>query len=79
MKLDDRMLQDRLFYLQCIGERAVKDGADSLTMDYYNVLARDDEMARYWWITAASRMDIHRAMVRCGWEPQLPNTPPKDE
>jgi hypothetical protein len=66
-----QMAQDRAFYLECVKERAAKEEGNGLFMDYYRALARHDEVARYWWIIAASRIDIHHAMVECDWNPPV--------
>ena len=61
------MRRDRDFYLQCIHQRAVAEGG--MVEDYYHILSREDEIQRYWWIAAASQIDIHIAMVSCNWVP----------
>lgn len=67
----EQMEQDRAFYLECVKERASREEGNSMLMNYYRVLAREDEIARYWWLTAASRIDIHRAMAECDWSPPV--------
>jgi hypothetical protein len=67
----EQMERDRAFYLQCIKERADQEKEDGMLMEYYRVLSRDDEIDRYWWFTAASRIDVHRAMARCNWKPPM--------
>lgn len=67
----EQMEQDRAFYLECVKERAFGEEGNSMLMNYYRVLAREDEIARYWWLTAASRIDIHRAMAECDWSPPV--------
>jgi hypothetical protein len=62
-----QMREDRTYYLKCIHGRATREGG--IALDYYRVLSREDEPSRYWWFTAASRIDIHKAMVSCGWAP----------
>lgn len=63
------MRRDRKFYLQCIHERAVAEGG--ILEDYYRVISREDEIKRYWWIAAASQIDVHVAMVSCKWAPPV--------
>lgn len=53
------MRRDREFYLQCIHERAVAEGG--MVEHYYRVLSWEDDIQRYWWIAAASQIDIHIA------------------
>lgn len=65
------MEQDRAFYLECVKERAFGEEEDGMLMNYYQVLAREEEMARYWWLTAASSIDIHWAMAECDWRPPV--------
>ena len=64
-----QMEQDRKFYLEVIRARAIRNGG--IFRDYYRVLSRHDEPTRYWWFTAASRIDIHRAMASCDWAPPI--------
>jgi hypothetical protein len=64
-----QMQQNRAYYLECVKERANREGG--IELDYYNVLSREDEPSRYWWFTAASRIDIHKAMVSCCWVPSI--------
>jgi len=64
-----QMKQDRAFYLECVRTRAMREGG--IELDYYRVLSRDDEPSRYWWLTAASSIDIHMAMVLCSWAPAI--------
>jgi hypothetical protein len=64
-----KMQQDRAYYLECIKERANREGG--IELDYYMVLSRKDEPSRYWWLTAASRIDIHKAMASCSWAPLI--------
>ncbi|KAL4725663.1 hypothetical protein ACLX1H_007814 [Fusarium chlamydosporum] len=66
-----QMRRDREFYLMCIKEKAFGSEGNKLMRDYWRVLARHDEIARYWWFTAASRIDIHRDMVACDWKPPI--------
>lgn len=54
------MDRDRRFYLQCIGNIALARGGTAKT--YYEVLQREDEVRRYWWFSAVSRLDIMRAV-----------------
>jgi len=63
------MREDRKFYLDCIKERADAEGG--ICQQYYRVLSRKDEPRRYWWCAAASRIDVHRAMAGCGWDPPI--------
>jgi hypothetical protein len=64
-----QMKQDRAFYLECVKTRATREGG--IELDYYRALSRDDEPSRYWWLAAASRIDIHRAMALCSWAPGI--------
>ncbi|KAK4038465.1 hypothetical protein C8A01DRAFT_17461 [Parachaetomium inaequale] len=64
-----QMKQDRAFYLESVRARARREGG--IELDYYRALSRDDEPSRYWWLTAASRIDIHRAMALCSWAPAI--------
>ncbi|KAF6811184.1 hypothetical protein CSOJ01_05863 [Colletotrichum sojae] len=64
-----QMEQDRAFYLECIRTRANQEGG--ILLDYLRVISRQDEVSRYWWLTAASRIDIHRAMASCEWDPPI--------
>ncbi len=64
-----QMKQDRAFYLECVRTRATREGG--IELDYYRALSRDDEPSRYWWLTAASRIDIHIAMALCSWAPAI--------
>lgn len=64
-----QMKRDRAFYLECVRIRAETEGG--IARDYSGVLARTDEVKRYWWYTAASRVDVHRAMAACSWEPPV--------
>jgi aminoglycoside phosphotransferase (APT) family kinase protein len=57
------MQEDRAFYWSCIEARAKNEGG--IVADYHAVLARKDEIARFWWFTAAWRRDVHKAMVAC--------------
>ncbi|KAH6623399.1 hypothetical protein F5144DRAFT_595576 [Chaetomium tenue] len=65
----EQMKRDRAFYLECVKTRAQREGG--IELHYYRTLARDDEPSRYWWLTAASRIDIHIAMALCSWAPVL--------
>jgi hypothetical protein len=66
-KNTDIMKRDRLFYLDCVRERACSEGG--IARDYYQLLARSDECSRYWWFKAISQADIHKAMCACDWDP----------
>lgn len=66
----ERMQRDREFFLSCIKDRALEHPENSMLQDYYRILAREDEVSRYWWIAAASRIDVHHAMARCNWKPE---------
>lgn len=37
---------------------------------YSQVLERDDEVERFWWVQAMQRVDIWLQMERCEWEPR---------
>ncbi|KAK4132535.1 hypothetical protein BT67DRAFT_443733 [Trichocladium antarcticum] len=64
-----QMKKDRAFYLECVKTRATQEGG--IELDYYRALSRDDEPSRYWWLTAASRIDIHIVMALCSWAPPI--------
>ena len=55
------MRRDREVYLACIQAIALDMGG--IYQDYYNILARSDEVLRYWWLSAVGRMDIMKAWV----------------
>lgn len=61
------MKLDRQCYLKCVKERAQIEGG--YLKQYYNVLARADEVRRFWWFKAISQADVHQAMVSCDWIP----------
>ena len=51
---------DRAFYLRCIMDMArIKGGYARV---YSEILARDDQEERYWWLSAVNRLDIMRAL-----------------
>lgn len=62
-----QMCQDRTFYLNCVKERAEEEGG--IVEQYYRVLSRPEEARRHFWHSAVSRIDIHRAMASCDWDP----------
>ncbi|KAF6839195.1 hypothetical protein CPLU01_01933 [Colletotrichum plurivorum] len=64
-----QMEQDRAFYLECIRTKTTREGG--IFLDYLRVISRQNEASRYWWFTAASRIDIHRAVASCGWDPPI--------
>jgi len=64
------MRRDRTFYLQCVKELS---RGDALLEVYYQVLAANNEIQRYWWLMAASKLKVHHAMVACNW---LQSSPP---
>jgi hypothetical protein len=51
---------DRSFYLQCIIDMAPAKGEYARV--YSEILARDDQEERYWWLSAVNRLDIMRAL-----------------
>jgi len=53
------MMEDRTFYLSCIKDIACYRGG--IYWDYYQVLARIDEIERYWWISAIGYLNIMKA------------------
>lgn len=55
-----RQKDDRSFYLQCIIDMAQAKGEYALV--YAEILARDDQEERYWWLSAVNRLDIMRAL-----------------
>ncbi|EEQ31393.1 conserved hypothetical protein [Microsporum canis CBS 113480] len=58
------MRRDRAFYLQCVKE--LSEG-DPMLEEYYRLLADKDEIRRYWWLMAATKLKVHRAMAACNW------------
>ncbi|KAM5446987.1 hypothetical protein MaudCBS49596_006167 [Microsporum audouinii] len=58
------MRRDRAFYLQCVKE--LSEG-DPMLEEYYRLLADKDEIRRYWWLMAATKLKVHRAMTACNW------------
>lgn len=64
----EQLYKDRQYYLACIKERAEQERG--LALQYHTALSRVDEVNRYWWYIAASRSDIHKAMVMCDWNPR---------
>lgn len=58
------MRRDRAFYLQCIKELSK---GDPMLEEYYRLLADKDEIRRYWWLMAATKLKVHRAMAACNW------------
>jgi hypothetical protein len=59
-RITPTMDRDRQFYLQCIEDIASHRGG--IAQDYYEILAREDEIERYWWLSAVGRLDIMKAM-----------------
>ncbi|KAI0964737.1 hypothetical protein F4678DRAFT_455113 [Xylaria arbuscula] len=51
---------DRAFYMQCITNIALQRGEQAL--HYAEVMARDDQEDRHWWLSAVNRLDIMRAL-----------------
>jgi len=51
------MQKDRAFYLSCIHSIATTRGG--LAEEYYQLLAREDEINKYWWYVAASQKYTH--------------------
>ncbi|OBT74311.1 hypothetical protein VF21_06877 [Pseudogymnoascus sp. 05NY08] len=58
------MRRDRAFYLECV--EGFSRG-DPMLGKYYELLATEDEIRRYWWIVAATKLKVHRAMAACNW------------
>lgn len=58
------MRRDWEFYLRCVEE--LSRGHPMLEA-YYKLLAAEDEIKRYWWIMAATKLKVHRAMAACNW------------
>ncbi|KAF3479708.1 uncharacterized protein GIQ15_06684 [Arthroderma uncinatum] len=58
------MRRDRVFYLQCVKE--LSEG-DPMLEEYYQLLASKDEIRRYWWLMAATKLKVHQAMAVCNW------------
>lgn len=71
-KNTDIMKRDRQFYLDCVRDRALLKGG--ITHTYYQLLARPDECARYWWFKAIHQAHIHAAMCACNWDPVIQDT-----
>jgi hypothetical protein len=67
------MRRDRAFYLQCVKEYC---RGDPLLDEYHQLLAAKDEVRRYWWLMAASKLKVHHAMVACNWLRPSPLTSP---
>ena len=63
------MRRDHAYYLQCIHERAIVEGG--MVEDYYQVISRQDEIKRYWWVVAGSQIDVHKAMASRNWVPPI--------
>jgi hypothetical protein len=63
-KNTEMMRQDRAFYLQCVEELA---SGDPILEAYYQLLAAKNEIRRYWWLVAATKLKVHRAMAACSW------------
>ncbi|ATY64096.1 kinase-like domain [Cordyceps militaris] len=56
----EKQVQDRDFYLQCIKEIAPTKGLDAQI--YAEILGREDQEARHWWLSAVFRLDMMRAL-----------------
>ncbi|KFY67772.1 hypothetical protein V497_00236 [Pseudogymnoascus sp. VKM F-4516 (FW-969)] len=52
-KNTEMMRRDRAFYLQCVKELS---GGDPLLEAYYQLLAAEKEIRRYWWLVAATKL-----------------------
>jgi hypothetical protein len=52
--------EDRSFYLKCVADMAPAKGGHACI--YSEILARDDEEERHWWLSAVNRRDIMRAL-----------------
>lgn len=69
----EQMAKDRKWYKQCVWT-VVQNEQDSRTKRlmrlYAQVLEREDEVDRFWWMQAMQRVDIWLQMERCGWEPR---------
>lgn len=52
--------RDRRFYVECIKKIVLSKGG--IAQDYYEMLAREDKVQRYWWLSAVGRVDIMRAI-----------------
>ena len=63
------MRRDRAFYLQLVQERAVTGEPTMKT--YSQVIARKDEVPRYWWFVAASRTHIDVSVASGRWHPHV--------
>jgi hypothetical protein len=63
------MRRDREFYLRCVEEFS---RGDSMLEKYYQLLAAEDEVRRYWWIMAATKLKVHLAMAACNWLRRVP-------
>ncbi|OBT82269.1 hypothetical protein VE02_08904 [Pseudogymnoascus sp. 03VT05] len=58
------MRRDREFYLQCVEKLSC---GGPMLEKYYRLLAAEDEIRRYWWVVAATKLKVHRAMAACNW------------
>ncbi|OAQ98759.1 hypothetical protein LLEC1_05794 [Akanthomyces lecanii] len=59
-RYSERQIQDREFFLQCIKEKATTKGHDAQI--YAEILGREDQEARHWWLSAVFRVDVMRAL-----------------
>lgn len=66
----EMMRRDRAFYLQCVMELST---GDPMLEAYYQLLAAKNEIRRHWWLVAATKLKVHRAMAACNW---LRTSPP---
>lgn len=56
----ETQIQDRRFFLQCIKDRAPDKGRHAQI--YAEMLSRDDQEDRHWWLSAVFRKDIMKAL-----------------
>ncbi|ATY58608.1 kinase-like domain [Cordyceps militaris] len=56
----ERQMEDRKFFLQCIKDLAPIKGREADV--YFEILARDDQETRHWWLSAVSRLDMMVAL-----------------
>lgn len=52
--------EDRTFYLQCIRDMAAERG--EYARMYAQILGREDQEERHWWLSAVNRQDMMRAL-----------------
>lgn len=58
------MRRDRAVYVQYVKEISRRD---EILEVYYQLLASRDEIKRFLWLMAATKLKVHRAMAACNW------------